>query len=238
MDKKPKFYHKLFEKRGEFKVFIVSGKYIRDNIDEEFTNFGQHYRFKFIPKDEFWIDKKHGDREEIKYFVDHLMVEYRLMKAGKGYDVALSKADWIEKQERKESPIMQKYYKRLYAVIHKKLLDKCGELKIWLVRGELVRDLFWIDFTEGGHDLVYNFVPKNEVWIDDDLSQKERGLVLLHEVYERRLMQKSIDSHRKITLRKRYEKAHFAASNLEHFYRHHPLGLKSKIKKELSLSIR
>jgi hypothetical protein len=235
---KPRFRRKLYKKIKSFRVYIVDGKFIRDNLDEEFTNFGQHYRFKFIPEKEFWVDKEHSRRKEIKYFIDHLMVEHKLMKAGEDYGAALSKADYIERKERRKSIMVRRYYQKLYGMIHKKLLDKMGYLKIWLVHGELVRDLYWIDFTEGGHDLVYHFIPKNEVWIDDALEPKERNLVLLHELYERELMQKSIDSHKKETLDKRYRKAHFAASKLEHYYRHHPRGLNSRIKKEMELSIR
>ena len=39
-------YIKKFLEIAEFKVYIVDGKFIREKIDEEFTNFGQHYRFK------------------------------------------------------------------------------------------------------------------------------------------------------------------------------------------------
>jgi hypothetical protein len=27
-------------------------------MDEEFTNFGQHYRYPYIPKNELWIDQE------------------------------------------------------------------------------------------------------------------------------------------------------------------------------------
>ncbi len=59
--KKP--YIKKFVEISHFKVWIVDGKYVRDNIDEEFNNYGQHYQFKFIPEKEFWIDRKeHRER--------------------------------------------------------------------------------------------------------------------------------------------------------------------------------
>ena len=54
-----------------------------------------------------------------------------------------------------------------------------GAVKVWIIQGGLVRSLYFIHFTEGGHDLVYpHFVPKNEVWLDDDLSPGERKFVL------------------------------------------------------------
>jgi hypothetical protein len=57
---------------------------VRENLDEEFTNFGQHYRFHFIPINEFWLDQQHAPGEE-QFFIDHLLVEYRLMRYGMDY---------------------------------------------------------------------------------------------------------------------------------------------------------
>jgi hypothetical protein len=37
-------------KREGLIVRVVDGAYIRGHIDEEFTNFGQHYRYKYIPE--------------------------------------------------------------------------------------------------------------------------------------------------------------------------------------------
>ena len=44
--------------RGDYQVWIVDGAYIRGHIDEEFTNFGQHYRFPYIPENELWLDRE------------------------------------------------------------------------------------------------------------------------------------------------------------------------------------
>lgn len=43
-------YLEKVDKRGNLEVWIVDGSYIRSHIDAEFTNFGQHYSFPFIPK--------------------------------------------------------------------------------------------------------------------------------------------------------------------------------------------
>ena len=39
-------------------MWVVDGSYIRGHIDEEFTNFGQHYSFLYIPKNELWIEQE------------------------------------------------------------------------------------------------------------------------------------------------------------------------------------
>ena len=38
--------------RGDLQIWVVDGGYIRGHIDEEFTNYGQHYRFTYIPTNE------------------------------------------------------------------------------------------------------------------------------------------------------------------------------------------
>ncbi len=226
--KKP--YVSKLKRVGEFKVFLVNGEYIRANIDEEFTNFGQHYRFSFIPEMEFWIDKGASIREQ-NFYISHLIIEHSLMSKGIKYSKAIEKADRLEKIGRLKS----EYFKKLKKVpfnevlkkVHKKFLKKySGKVKVWIVRGEIVRDLYFIDFTEGGHDRVYDFVPKGEIWLDDDLSKRERKFVLLHELHERNLM-----ANKKMN----YDDAHHSSSILEYFCRKHPKELKKYLKKEFEI---
>src|SRR3989338_6290409 len=101
MIKKP--YIKKYGVFSGFDVWIVDGNYIRTNIDIEFTNAGQHYRFKYIPKNELWIDRKYGEPGEEKYYIDSLVIENRLMSKGKGYDESSDKSDFVEIKERKNS---------------------------------------------------------------------------------------------------------------------------------------
>jgi hypothetical protein len=221
-------YVKKLDQISDITVWIVDGQYIRKNIDEEFTNFGQHFGFRFIPKQEFWIDREHS-LGEAQFFIDHLLVEHRLMASGMAYDQALGKADAVEKRERHKvergREISRLAKREIVKNIHKRLLKKySGEVHVWIVKGELVRDLYFIDFTEGGHDKVYHFVPKNEVWLDDDLGPGERKFVLLHELHERHLM----------SLGWPYAKAHRSASKIEYHCRAHPLELEANLRLEIT----
>jgi hypothetical protein len=223
--KKP--YLKKYDQIGAIAVWIVNGRYVRKAIDEEFTNFGQHYRFRFIPTNEFWIDREFGPGEE-QFFIDHLLVEHRLMARGMSYDEALGKADAVERQERRRSEMVREVqsldHEHVIEDVHKRLLKKySAAVKVWIVRGDLVRSLYFIDFTEGGHDRVYHFVPKREVWLDDDLSPGDRKFVLLHELHERHLM----------TLGWPYNKAHRSASRIEYHCRAHPEELEKNIRLEM-----
>lgn len=86
----------------------------------------------------------------------------------------------------------------------KKLLMKTPDAEVWLVHGKKVRDKH-IEFVEGGHDLVYDWMPKKEIWVDDALHENEYTPVIIHELYERELMKKGVS----------YSKAHKRANLVE-----------------------
>lgn len=219
-------YLKKVGNRGRISIWVVDGAYVRAHLDEEFTNFGQPLVFECIPKDEFWLDKE-AQEDEQRFFIDHLLMEHRLMERGVPYDEALERADKFELAERKRAgdvhkltkggdlPDAKKVHVRLWKALE-------SGVSVWIVDGRLVRSVFDIDFTEGGHDYVYEYVPQNEVWIDNDLDEAERPYVLLHELHERNLMAKGWT----------YSKAHDDSSRIEYNYRHHPNELHLALSEE------
>jgi hypothetical protein len=223
---KPPYLEKV-EERGKLKVWIVDGSYIRGHIDEEFTNFGQHYAFPYIPIDELWVDKE-AEHDERRFFIDHLLTEHRLMAKGMPYDKALDEANREEHKERRRAGDLSRLTHHGQKLpdgkdVHERLWKKMENgVSVWIVNGRLVRSAFDIDFTQGGHDYVYEFVPQNEVWIDDAIEEKERGYVLLHELHERNLMATGWS----------YNKAHDESSHLEYRCRHHPDELHEALSKE------
>ncbi len=97
--------------------------------------------------------------------------------------------------------------------VHERLWKKLeNNLSVWIVSGRMVRSVFDIDFTAGGHDYVYEFVPENEIWIDNDIMEQERAYVLLHELNERNRMAEGWP----------YQRAHAESSRKEYRCRHHP----------------
>jgi hypothetical protein len=220
-------YLEKVDERGKLQVWIVDGSYIRGNIDEEFTNFGQHYSFRYIPENELWIEKETKDDERL-FFIDHLLVEHRLMAKGVPYDKALVEADKMERRERRRAGDVRRLTHRGKDLpdgreVHQRLWKKLENgVSVWIINGRLVRSVFDIDFTEGGHDYVYEFVPENEVWIDDAIEEKERGYVLLHELHE----------HNRMASGWPYNKAHAESSRLEYRCRHHPDELHEALARE------
>jgi len=220
-------YLEKVDKRGNLQVWVVDGSYIRGHINEEFTNFGQHYSFPFIPENELWIDQE-TKNDERRFFIDHLLVEHRLMAKGVPYNKALTDADKVERRERRRAGDVRRlthYGQQLPdgREVHERLWKKLeNSVSVWIVNGRLVRSAFDIDFTEGGHDYVYEFVPGNEVWIDDAIEEKERGYVLLHELHERNRMAEGLP----------YSEAHSESSRLEFRCRHHPDELHNALEVE------
>jgi len=194
---KPPYIEKV-EQRDDLQIWIVDGAYIRGHIDEEFTNFGQHYRYSYIPKNEFWIDRE-AKNDEQKFFIDHLLTEHRLMAKGVPYEKALEEADSVERRERQRAGDLSRMTR------HGRQLPDPVQ-----VHERLWKELE--NFTAGGHDYVYEFVPENEVWIDNDVEQQERGYVLLHELHERNRMAAGWP----------YSRAHAESSLIESRCRHHP----------------
>lgn len=57
---------------------------------------------------------------------------------------------------------------------------------VYTVDGELVRQHYYPDFSLGGNDMAYpNFIPKNEIWVEQDLIGDSRKTTIAHESIER-----------------------------------------------------
>jgi len=153
-----------------------------------------------IPKYEMWIDRDFGE-PEYKYYIPHMIKEWELMDKGKSYKTAITVADKLEQKMRNDDE------KKGCKIEKLEDIDGC---EVWLVNGKTVRNNYNIDFTEGGHDKVYDFVPPNEIWISDEISAKERPYILAHEYNERCDMAQGED----------YDSAHNKASFFERKLRH------------------
>lgn len=224
------FLRKRISEKGGLAIWLVDGASIRKNINENFVGYGDSNLFGFIPKNQLWIDQD-LDPKEYHYFIDRFIYETSLLDSGKSYKKAEKKSDIFEKKERSKSGEYKKLAKNgadkkeLTEKIKKKIIKKySGSVKVWLVDGNLVRDLFLLDYYEGGHDKVYSFIPENEIWIEEALSPAERKFIILHELHERYLM----------TRGKPYKNAHIGATEIEDFYRENKKeNLDKRIKEEM-----
>lgn len=222
-------YIKKINTVGDYAVWLVDGALVRKEINENFVKCTDK-NTSFMPKNEFWIDGD-LDPKEYQYFIDRFIYERGLMDSGKNYTEADKKADEFEKEERQNSNEVRQIAKSdpdkkdLLKKIKKRIIKKLsGEIKIWLVDGNLVRSFFLLDYCEGGHDKVYPFIPKNEIWVEEAISPKERKFIILHELHERHLMSQG----------KSYKNAHIGATEVEDYYRENPKeDLRARIKEEM-----
>jgi len=100
--------------------------------------------------------------------------------------------------------------------IQKQLVFTAGNgVKVFLVDGEAVRNNYYVDYTEGGHDLVYSWIPKKEIWIERVQSPLDRLMTIKHEFHERALMEKGQD----------YDTAHEATAKMERATREKLTGI-------------
>lgn len=226
-------YIKKLEPVGKHKVWLVNGELVRKNINENFVAYDEHYHLPFIPKNEFWIDES-TNPSEWHFFIDHLINEQWQIEQGKTYAEANKKADTLEKRERAKLLHIENHTdtkettKEILNKIHVKIWKEFSDvITVWRVDGKTVRDYFLIEYAEAGHDKVYSFIPKNEIWVEEILSEEEAKFELLHELHERYLMCNGKD----------YAHAHLGATDVEDRYRHNPEGLDERIRKEMRNNI-
>ena len=87
------------------------------------------------------------------------------MAKGASYADAITQADHVERKERRRAGDVRKVNNEGQglpdgSMVHELLWKKLENgISVWIVNGRLVRSVFDIDFTAGGHDHVYEFVP-------------------------------------------------------------------------------
>ncbi len=230
MEKKNDFYLRKICDHNAFEVWLVDGAMIRRDISEDFVGQGYHTWCHYIPQNEIWIEKDTNE-DEWKYFLENIDFEIKGLEEGVSLTEMGKRADSFEQKERRSDPEIQKIIeshherKEALAKIHKKVLDEyCNDnLTVWLIDGEIVRALYRLEYACGGHDLVYDFIPKNEVWVEEVLDSHERKIILIHELHERVLMSQGKD----------YLHAHHGATIVESHYRHYPEGIDERLKEEV-----
>jgi hypothetical protein len=160
---------------------IVDGWKIRNTIDTDFCGWGTHADYPYIPLGELWLDK--FLKPESKLFRELVKLE-RSMR-GKSFRLIRAKAKKTLTLPKKAKPGVIK-------------TEKHGKYKAVYVDGAHVRSHSDPYFILGGHDLVYPYIPKNEIWIDTRHDEREWIYTLTHELHERELMAKGMaydDAH-------------------------------------------
>jgi len=91
---------KTIGKIGKVKIVLVDGTKIRNETAVNFVFGGNDKAYKFIPKNQIWIEKS-VPKKERKFILMHEFSERDLMKHGMGYNKAHPIANQIEDFSRK-----------------------------------------------------------------------------------------------------------------------------------------
>ena len=204
-------YRYYWGKKDGFSVWIVDGAVVRNKIYSSFLYGGNEQRYPFTPKGEIWIDHAISC-EEFELTLMHELNERHLMaKFGwtyyQSHDSSLSlelimRKDFAEKcraheKSLKKVPVTDysniKEIKNLPDSIHLENIYRLplGEresISVWIVDGYTVRATIYPDFGFSGNDLSCHFIPKNEIWIDGQISCDETEFSIMNELALRKEM--------------------------------------------------
>ena len=203
-------------------IKLVDGSKIRKSISHadvlagrgelsDFLDFGihdtlrRHGGFVSVPEGEIWIAEE-LDLEEMKVVVEVAKYRYECLAKGMPAEQARMQGELLGDQLRHE------WYGSSYSISDvyiKQITGIAKDFKVIEVSGFKVRNMFSNSFIQGGHGYVYDYVPKDEVWIDDTLDDDEYKAVAVHETVEARLMRDGMI----------YEDAHQLAMKEEYKYR-------------------
>jgi hypothetical protein len=198
-------------------VFAVDSFGVRNSGpgNEEFGNFATHREFpRLIAPDEIWIGNRLLEPEGI-YYIAAALTRLKALADGTPDDKAYTLSLDVERGLRERLTGVRFRAGRadkqvppdLYVEPYLTLPDPKFPVEVWLVDGNLVRSRYKTDYTEGGHGYVYRWVPRNQIWIENDLELRERPFVVSHEYLELRLMR-----DRKLE----YDQAHEICSKVEY----------------------
>lgn len=222
------YLKKLGEQDG-YTAWLVNGAAVRRELDENFVEYDYHGHFRFIPEREFWIDDEMSEKEYGLY-IKRLLKEVSFLKEGMSVAEAARQADAFEETLRQNgkrirSILASQNQEVLRRTIKKKRLEEySGAVSVWLVDGSLVRSVYLLGYAEGGHDIVYPWIPRNEIWLEESLKPEERAFIVLHELHERYLM---------LSEKMSYPDAHHGATIVEDHYRQDRRGLEERIREEI-----
>ena len=204
-------YRLINEVKDGFEICIVDGPLVRQKIYPEFLYGGNEQRYLFNPKHEIWIDNSISV-EEYRYTVAHELNERHLMATlGYTYSVAHDSSLRLERKMRLADLENANKHEEELPKVAPCDCDKIEEIpalgdsiklkgiylqpyavrqgiSIWIVNGSNVRRDIYPDFGFSGNDLAYYFIPKNEIWIDAQISCEETEFSILCELNERNYM--------------------------------------------------
>jgi len=169
-------------------VYGVDGGWLRENVDRDWTNFGQPPRYPYVPENEMWIS--YGE-QDYNFYIENMIGERLALASGQDQEAA--KQAGLRAEIRLRASLTGDRPDRqadIALLVHKEVFSLQDGIITWVVNGDQVRQLADPNFTQGGNPEFYPFVPKQpyEIWIDDKAPQDEWKYDDLHERTESEAM--------------------------------------------------
>lgn len=204
-------YRIQLEEKKNMAIWIVDGLTVRREIFAEFLYGGNPAPYLFVPANEIWIDNAIS-AEEFEYTLAHELNEYSLMmKKRMSYSAAHDSSLSLERKMRNNDLLTAAEHERITRRVSPTDCDGLKQIKelpdsislkniyrqkyssvngidIWIIDGAKVRRDIFPDFGFSGNDLAYNFIPRNEIWIDGQVSCEETDISIKAELEERALL--------------------------------------------------
>jgi hypothetical protein len=139
------------------------------------------------PKKDFniisFIQHIGGGTEKIKYSDDTKLIEK-------------SKINEREKEQHNNGKKLT--YRESQNFDKKLFTTTIDNIKIYLVDAGYVRNNIDTEYKIGGHGYIYpNYIPEDEIWVDDKMNQNDIYVAVVHELVERRQMKEQHRTHPK-----------------------------------------
>lgn len=160
-------------------VKLVDAFKIRQTLDPDFStlhchsvDINRYYMPKYyIPEGEWWLD--HRLKDEKDFFIKLDSIE-----RPKHISQGTMFRKFLAKRMLKTGPVPDFVERREWHLT----------FRLVIVDGSIIRQYVDPEFTQGGHHLVYTYIPKGEIWIEKAVRPKEQPFILNHELIERKLM--------------------------------------------------
>jgi hypothetical protein len=178
-------------------------------IFSSFLYGGNEQRYPFTPKGEIWIDNAISCEEYYLTLAHELNERHLMAKFGWKYITAHDSSLSLEQTIRHSNEEICRAHEDSLKKVAVTDYDNIKEIKgipdsvrlqniyripagkregitIWIVDGYIVRKSIYPDFGFSGNDLSYHFIPKNEIWIDGQVSCEETEYSIGNELIERK----------------------------------------------------
>ena len=117
-------------------IVIVDGEYVRNHYDSDFSQGGNGFRYRFIPRGEIWIDSA-IHRHEWPFVAFHECQESERMRAGLDYETAHDQSKHLEDSFRHHHPKGLTMAKKTTKTKYTKLRGKTRELASKFIAEEM-----------------------------------------------------------------------------------------------------